>query len=141
VIEAAFASHRNIERTLPGMTERRMTEVVGERQRLGEIFVDAKRARHRARDLRDFEAVREARPVMVAFMIDEDLGLVGKPPEGGGMQNPVAVALEGGAGRAWRLGHEAAPRAARLGRVRGKTAGVLRRRRLFNSLRLRPRVD
>ena len=41
VIEAAEASHRLIERALAGMAERRMAEVVGERDRLGEILVEA----------------------------------------------------------------------------------------------------
>jgi hypothetical protein len=36
----------------------------------------------------------EARPVVVALVVDENLGLVLQPPEGGGMDDAVAVALE-----------------------------------------------
>ena len=74
---------RGIERALAGMAEGRMAEIVGKRQRLGQVLVDAKRARDRAGDLRHFEAVGEARAVMIALVIDEDLGLVVEPPEGG----------------------------------------------------------
>jgi hypothetical protein len=51
-------------------------------------------ARHRARDLRDLDAVRQAGAKQVAFVIDEDLGLVFEAAKGGGMDDAVAVALE-----------------------------------------------
>ncbi len=41
VIEAAERQEAGVERALAGMAERRVAEIVGERQRLGEIFVDA----------------------------------------------------------------------------------------------------
>jgi hypothetical protein len=44
VIEAAEAAERFVERALAGMPERRMAEVVCQRQRLGEVFVEAERA-------------------------------------------------------------------------------------------------
>ena len=52
----------------------------------------AKRAGERAGDLRHFEAVGQPRAVMIALVIDEDLGLVVQPAEGGRMQDAVAVA-------------------------------------------------
>ncbi len=105
--------HR-VERFLAGMAERRVAEIVGQRQRLGEILVERQRAGDAARDLRHLEAVGEPRAVMVALVIDEDLGLVLQAAEGGGMDDAVAVALERRARRALRLGMKAA--AARSGR-------------------------
>ncbi len=50
VIEAAESGEASVERALAGMPERRMAEIVGERQRLGEVFVErAAAARGRAR--------------------------------------------------------------------------------------------
>ena len=40
VVEAAKAGHGGIERPLAGMAEGRMAEIVGERQRLGQILVE-----------------------------------------------------------------------------------------------------
>jgi hypothetical protein len=56
-----------IERALAGMTERGMAEVVGERQRLGQILVKAERARERACDLGDLERMGQTGAKVVAF--------------------------------------------------------------------------
>ncbi len=47
-----------------------------------------------AGDLRNFKAVGQAGPVVIAFVIDEDLGLVFQPTERGRMDDAVAVALK-----------------------------------------------
>ncbi len=112
VREAAMLLHRRIERLLAGMAERRVAEIVRQRQRLGQILVEAERAGDAARDLRDLEAVRQARAVMVALVRDEDLRLVLQPAEGGRVDDAVAVALERRARRAFGLGME--PAAARF---------------------------
>ncbi len=103
VIEAAKRFEAFVERTLAGMAERRMTEIVGERQRLGQILVEAERAGQRAGDLRHFERVGEAGAVMVALVEHEDLRLVLEPAEGGRVDDAVAVAAEGAAVLARRL--------------------------------------
>ena len=46
---------------------------------------------------------------MIAFVIDEDLGLVVEAAERGGMEDAVAVARVERAGRARRLGDQPAP--------------------------------
>ena len=106
VIEAAERREALVERALAGVAERRMAEVVGQRQRLGEILVEAERAGERAGDLRHFERVGEPGAVMVALVEDEDLGLVLEAAEGGGMDDAVAVAAEGAAALAGGLGME-----------------------------------
>ena len=95
VIEAAGIGHRRLQRVLAGMAEGRMADIVGEAERLGQILVEAERAGHGPADLRDFEAVGQADPEMVAVGRDEDLGLVAQAPERDRMDDPVAVALEG----------------------------------------------
>ena len=72
-----------------------MADIVGEAQRLGEILVEAERARHRPADLGDLEAVGEPDPEMIAVGRDEDLGLVAQAAERDRMDDPVAIALEG----------------------------------------------
>ena len=105
VVEAAIVAHAGVERVLAGMAERRVAEIVAERDRFGEIVVEPKRPGERARDLRHLDGMGEAGAEMVALVIDEDLGLVGEAAEGGGMDDAVAVALElaarrrGGSGR------------------------------------------
>ena len=83
VIEAAEPAQGCVERALAGVAERRMAEIVRQRQRLGEVLVEAERARQRAGDLRHFQRMGEPRAVVVALVIDEDLRLVRQPAERG----------------------------------------------------------
>ena len=122
VIEAAEAAERLVERALAGMAERRMAEIVRQRQRLGEVLVAAERARQRAGDLRDFERMGEPRAVVVALVIDEHLRLVRQPAERAGMDDPVAIAPERVAGGACRLGIAPAPAFGRIGGINGSRA-------------------
>ncbi len=130
MIEAAERREAGIERALAGMAEWRVAEIVSERQRLGEVFVEREPAGERARDLRHFKCMGQPGPVMVAFVEHEDLGLVLEPAERGGMDDAVAVAAEGAAalaaGSAWSR-----PRLWR------RIAGIERaRRRSFHGLDL-----
>ncbi len=111
------AGEAAIERALAGMAERRMAEIVGERQRLGQVLVEPERAGERAGDLRDFQRVGQPGAEMVALVEDEDLGLVGQPAEGGRMDDAVAIAAESVAGR-----RSAAPGAAGRGSCAGSDA-------------------
>ena len=85
-------------------------EVVRQRQRLGQVLVETQHAGDGAGDLRHLQAVGEARAIVVALVEHEHLRLVGEAPEGGGMHDAVAVALEGGAHGAGGLGVDAARR-------------------------------
>ena len=82
MIETAEIGHAGVERVLTRVPEGWMAEIVRQGQRFGEILVETKDAGDGARDLRHFEAVGEARPVVIALVIDENLGLVLQTPEG-----------------------------------------------------------
>src|SRR5262249_1406341 len=94
VVEAAEVRHACLQRRLPRMSDRRMAQVMCERQRLGEILVCAQGAGERAGDLSDLEGMGEARAVKVALVSDEHLRLALEPAEGRGVDDPVAVALK-----------------------------------------------
>jgi hypothetical protein len=55
-------------------------------------------------------------------MEDENLRLVLEPPEGGGVDDPVAIAAKGVARRAWRLWVQPAATVARIGCIGGTRA-------------------
>ena len=94
------------------MAERRVAEVVRQRQRLGKILIEPERARQRAGDLGDLQRMGQPGAEMIALMEDEDLGLVCEPPEGGRVNDAVAVAAKGVARGARRLRMEPAAAAA-----------------------------
>jgi hypothetical protein len=108
------------------MAEGRVAEIVGERKRLGQILVGAQVAGKRAGDLRHFERVGEARTVVIAFVIDEDLGLVVEPAEGRRVQDAVPIARVRRACGTRRLGHKPPAAFARIDGVRGKSARASR---------------
>ena len=96
VLEAAAAAlaQGRVERLLAGVAEGRVAEVVAEPDRLGQVLVEAERAGDGASDPAGLQRVGEAGAVVVALGRDEDLGLVLEPPEGLGVDDAVAVALE-----------------------------------------------
>ena len=122
VVEALIGRERLVERPLAGMAERRVAEVVRERQRLRQVLVEPERAGDRAGDLRHLQRMGQPGAEMVALVADEDLRLVLQPAEGVGMDDAVAVALEGRAERIVRLGVDAAARSGRVGGIGGAPA-------------------
>jgi iron-sulfur cluster assembly accessory protein len=94
MIKAAVRSHQFVEHILASVAKRRMAKIMRKRQRLGEIVVETERAGKRARNLTDFERMSESGAEMVALVRDEDLRLVGQPPEGRAMDDAVAIALK-----------------------------------------------
>src|ERR1051326_1181201 len=95
VIEAiAEALHLPMQLLFAGMGERRMSDVVHQRERLGELCVQAELRGNRARDLRDLNRVCQAISKMVRDAGRENLGLVFEATERAGMHNAIAIALE-----------------------------------------------
>ena len=80
------------------MAERRVAEVVGERERLGQVLVEPERARQRPGDLGHFQGVGQPGAVVVALVEHEDLGLVLEPAEGGRMDDAVGSRAGTGCG-------------------------------------------
>ena len=95
VIEAAaVALKAAVQRALTGVSEGRMADVVNQRQRLGQIFVQAECGRDSPGDLRDLNRVSQAAAKMVGGTAGKNLRLSRQPPEGAGLHNPFAVTLE-----------------------------------------------
>jgi iron-sulfur cluster assembly accessory protein len=113
VVEPAVSLQAGIQRPFAGMAERRMAEVVRQRQGFRQILVQPELPGQRAGNLRDFEGVGQPGAVMIAFVEHEYLGFVLQAAKGGGMDHPVAIAPERAAGLARRLGKQ--PAAAAVG--------------------------
>jgi hypothetical protein len=76
------------------VAEGRVAEVVRQRDRLAQVFVQAEAACQRARHLRHLQRVRHPRAKQIALVVEEDLRLVDQAPEGRAVDDAVAVALE-----------------------------------------------
>ena len=100
MVESPGACERGAERILSRVAERRMTEVMGEAERFGEVLVEAERPSHGPPDLRDLEAVGQPHPIVVPVRRDEHLRLVTQAAECDGVDQSVAVALENVSGAA-----------------------------------------
>ena len=121
VIKPAEGGQALVEGALAGMAERRVAEIVGERQRFGEVLVEPQRAGESAGNLRDLERVGEPGAVMVALVEYEHLSLVLEAAKGRRMDDAIAVAAKGAAAFARGLRMEptaARGRVARIGRAR-----------------------
>ena len=93
VVEAlAVCAHAQIELLFAGMAERRMADIVDQRQRFGEIGIQMQSAGNGACDLRDFEGVREAIAEMIGIARGEDLRFGFQAAESARMDDAVAVA-------------------------------------------------
>jgi hypothetical protein len=79
------------------VSEGRVSEIVSQCRRLGQILVESESPRDDTRDLRHLQGVRQSRAVVVARGSEEDLRLVHQPSEGLRMNDAVAVALKFGA--------------------------------------------
>ena len=69
-------------------------EIVAERDRLGQLLVQAQHLGDRARDLRDLERVRQPRAVVIAGRREEHLRLVLQPAERLAVDDAIAIALK-----------------------------------------------
>ena len=71
-----------------------MANVVDQRQRFGEIDIEAECSGDGARDLRDLDGVGQAVAEVVGVAAGEDLGLVFEPAEGTRVNDAVTIALK-----------------------------------------------
>ena len=128
VVEAAPRLHPGLKFVLAGVTEGGMTQVVGQGDRLGQFPVQPQGVGQGAGDLADLERMGQAGAVVVTLVGDEDLGLLLQPAEGGGVDDAVAVAGEGVAGAARRLGNQASARIGGQFSVGGAGVGLAQAR-------------
>src|SRR5439155_20712619 len=86
---------RGVEGLFSGVTEGRVPHVMAEADRLDQVLVQLQSPSDPACYGRGLERVGHARPVVVASGIDEDLRLALQAAKRLGVEDPVAVALEG----------------------------------------------
>jgi hypothetical protein len=95
VVEATpVAGKAAVQRALPGVPKGRMTYIVNQRKRLRQIFVQAKRGRNGPGDLRNLDRVGQAAAKMIGGAAGKYLGLARETPEGTGLHDALAIALE-----------------------------------------------
>src|SRR5258708_23115651 len=71
-----------------------MAQVVREADALDEIEVGAERCRNTAPNLRHFQRMSEARAVIIALVVDEDLRFIFQPPKCCRVQDAVTIFLK-----------------------------------------------
>ena len=98
VLKATPVAHAVVQRILPGVAKGCVTQIMGQRDRLHQVFVQSQRTRHGPTQLGHLQRMRHAGTEQVALVIQKHLGLVDQAAKGAGMDDAVAVALELGAG-------------------------------------------
>ncbi len=93
-----------IQRAFPGVPERRVADVVDQRQRLCQVLVQPQRLGHAARDLYHFDGVRQPAAKMVGGAAGKHLRLARQPAKRARLHNPFAVPLERRPRRPFRRG-------------------------------------
>jgi hypothetical protein len=93
-----------LQHALAGVSERRVAEVVPKGDRLGQLFVQPQHFGDGAGDLRHLEGVRQPGAVVIPGRREEHLGLVFEPAERFGVDDAIAIALEGRPDRVFVLG-------------------------------------
>ena len=97
VVEAAaVALEALVEGAFAGVAEGRVADVVDQGEGLGEVLVEAEGGGGGTGYLGDLHGVGEAAAEVVGGAAGEDLGLAGEAAKGPGLDDALAVALEGG---------------------------------------------
>src|SRR5665811_2152052 len=83
-----------IQSALSKVPERRMTQIMTQRDRLREVLIQAQRSSHSARYPRNLQSMGQASAVMVTLWRNEDLRLVLQATKRLAVHNPIPIALE-----------------------------------------------
>src|SRR5689334_9767280 len=94
MLEPAMASHAFGQHFFSRMSERRMAQVVCERNRFRQILVQRQRSCDRATDRRHLDGMGKASSQMIARAVEKDLRLVFEPSEGTRMNDARPVSLK-----------------------------------------------
>ena len=87
-------THQAIQFLFARVSEGRMPDVMRQRQRLGQVFVQAQRRRDGTRDLRHLNRMRQTIAEMVGKAAREDLRLIFQPAKCPRVHHAVAIALK-----------------------------------------------
>jgi hypothetical protein len=99
MVESAMIFHQTVQSFLAGMSERGVSEIVGQSDGLSQILVETEGAGHSTADRGDLYGVGQARAVMIPLAVQEDLRLSIKSAKGGAVHDPVPISLEAGSER------------------------------------------
>jgi hypothetical protein len=94
MLESVMFYHAFVECILTGMTEGRMSKIVGKSDRFGQVIIDFQCTGNRTGNLCNLNRVRQACPEQIAFVIDEYLRLVFQSPKCSGMYDAIAITLK-----------------------------------------------
>ena len=83
-----------VQGALTGMAERRVPQIMPQRDRLSQILIESEGLCDRSGVLRDLKRVGHPGPVVIAERSQKDLGLLLEPTEGLAVQDPVPVPLK-----------------------------------------------
>ena len=122
VAKTAVCAHLLVQRFFAAVAERRVADVVREREHFRQRLVQTEPARDAARDLVHLERVAEACALVIPAAVDEDLRLVHQAPERRRVHDAVAVALPTRAERVVGLRELPSARRGALLRPRGEVA-------------------
>jgi hypothetical protein len=86
--------HQIVEDALARVSKRRMAEVMRQRDGFSQIAIQPESSGHRARHLRGLDRVRQPGAIVVALVVDENLGLVLEPAERSRMNDAISIALK-----------------------------------------------
>jgi hypothetical protein len=86
-----------IERLLTSVAERRMSDVMDQRQGFDELFIQLKGRGSRAGNLGYFNRMRESTAEMVGVAMGKHLRLPCKAPKGARMDDAIPITLKSGA--------------------------------------------
>ena len=114
VVKTAIVGHQLIEFVFARMAKGRVPKIVAQGQGFGQILVHMKRPGKGTGNLGNLNRMGQPRAVMVTLVIDENLGLVLETAKGGGMDDPVTVALKRGARWQVTFGKQPTPALLRL---------------------------
>jgi hypothetical protein len=94
VLEAAEISHQLIEDAFTCVTERRMSQIVRQAYRLGQLLIETKRPGDGPANLGNLDCMSKAGAVMVIEARRENLRFAFEPAKRRTVNYPVAVAVE-----------------------------------------------
>src|SRR5436190_13198977 len=95
MFEATLFGQASLQRFLPCVAERWVAQVMGQRNRFGQFFVQAQLSSDGPTDLGDFQRMCETCTMVIARMTDQYLCLLHEPTEAFTVYQAVPVALIG----------------------------------------------